>query len=451
MSETKQLAEFAAQLRFSDLPPAVVEKAKEFILHAWGVQLAGSTLPLSKSIYRYIRSQGGTAESTTLNYGLKTSAANAAFANGAFGHGFEMDDNHAMTSVKGGCVVVPAGLAMGERQVSSGKDFILAVVAGYEIMVRVALSVTPVLMQRGHQPTGSCGPFGAAITAGKLLGLGESGLLHALATAAVHAGGLVEAPASGRGDLKRIFGAMAASGGIRSALLAEAGLTAPATMLEGERGYCRAYGDSVNMPALTAGLGSKWHLLDAHYKVYAQDGFLQPMTEGLERIVKKHKFGVDDIETVKIGASKEAQYWVGVIREPKDITSAQFSGAFSLAMFLVKGDAGFLEYTDESLRDPEIIKLSRRVEFEVDDEIEAEFKKTRPRGARVTVRLRSGETFIELVPSLRALTAAEVEAKFRKLASAGLPEEQCERVVSAVHDLTEVRNVAMLSPLLTRA
>src|SRR4029077_2413602 len=97
------------------LPPPVIEKAKEIALHSWGVQLAGSTLPWSKQVYRYVQTQGQSTQSTIVNYGFKTSAVNAAFANGTFGHGFEMDDNHGATGIKGGCVVVPPALAIDRK------------------------------------------------------------------------------------------------------------------------------------------------------------------------------------------------------------------------------------------------------------------------------------------------------------------------------------------------
>lgn len=315
MNNARQLAQFAVQLQYSDLPPSVIEKAKEIALHAWGVQLAASTLPWSKAVYRYIRGQGGVPESTVVNYGLKTSAVNAAFANGTFGHGFEMDDNHARTGIKGGCAVVPAVLAMGEQQLSTGKEFILATVIGYEVMTRIGLSVTSVHLQRGHHATGICGPFGAATAVGKLLRFDEETMLHAISIAAAHSAGLVEAPATGRGHLKRIFGGMAASSGIRSALLASEGLTGPESMLEGEQGFCLTFGDASNLAALTAGLGTEWQIMHVHYKIYAQDGFIQPMTEALERIRKQHSFSPEDIEEVLVGTNRYAHdRVVGVIR-----------------------------------------------------------------------------------------------------------------------------------------
>ena len=252
-------------------------------------------------MYRYVQGQGGTPQSTVLNYGLKTSAVNASFANGTFGHGFEMDDNHAMTGIKGGCVMIPAVLAVGEQQMSTGHECILATVIGYEITTRIALSAS--FGRSGHHPTGTCGPFGAATAAGKLLQFDEETMLHAISIAAGHAAGLNEAPATGRGSLKRIFGGMAAANGIRSALLAREGLTGPETMIEGKRGSLpnlwrrfeprRDYGRSYVI--------QEWQILNVHYKIYAQDGYIQPMTEALDRLVKQHRFKPEDVAEVPVG------------------------------------------------------------------------------------------------------------------------------------------------------
>lgn len=448
MGYTRQLARFAAGLRYADLPAAVIETAKAFTLHALGVQLAGSTLPWSKSSYRTVRAQGGVPESTVVNYGLKTSAMNAAFANGAFGHSFEMDDNHAASSIKGGCVLVPAALAVGERQLSSGRDVILATVIGYEIMVRIALSVTPSLLRRGHQPTAACGPFGAGAATGRLLRFDEELMLHTLGIAAAQASGLTEAPASGRGELKRIYGGLAASNGIRAALLAREGLTGPESILEGEQGFCHAFGDTGNLAALTAGLGSEWQMLKVHYKIYAQDGYIQPMTEALDVLVKKHGFGADDIAEIRAGCSQFAHDdVVGAIREPGDLASAQYSANFSLALFMIKGGAGFTDYTEDSLHDPRILALSRKIHVYVDDEVDQAFRKSRPRGARVTVRLISGATHSHYVANLREMTTGDVEEKFRRLAAVVMAAPDCDRFVDIIRNLDAVRTVTGLVPL----
>lgn len=452
MFKQRELVQWVMQLRYNDIPLPVIEKAKEVALHGWGVQLAASTLPWSKVVYRYVASEGGAPKSTVVNYGLKTSASNAAFANGCFGHGFEMDDNHHKVSVKGGCVVVPAALAIGEQQFSSGKDMIVAMVAGYEIMVRIAFAVYSAVAKRSFQATGLFGPFGSAMAVAKLLALPEDAMVHALGLAAVHGSGIEERPMSGRGHMKRHFGGIAAAGGMQAALLAREGLTGPETMLEEGAGFCRAFGDpGIPMHLLTKGLGTEWEIMHAHYKIYAQDGFIQPMTEAMERIVKAHSFRPEDIEEVRVGTSKMARDGtVGLIREPKELTSAQYSANFSLALFLLKGGAMIQEYTEESLSDPEVARLGKRIFLDIDDEIEAEYQKRRPRGARVTVRLKSGQVFTEKVDDLRSLSGAEVEDKFRKLSNLVLDPQRTEQLLVVVKHLEDVRDVSRLAPMLVR-
>ncbi len=450
MDYTRQLAQFAVQLKYSDLPQPVIEKAKEIAMHAWGLQLAGSTLPWAKSVYRYVQSQGGVAKSTVVNYGLKTSPVHAAFVNGTFGHGFEMDDNHAAAGIKGGCVAVPAVLAIGEQQLSSGMEFITALVAAFEVMVRVSLSAQPELLKGAYQPSGTCGPFGAAAAVGKLLRFDEKTMLHALSIAGAHSSGLTEAPPSGRGTVKRIYGGMAGSNGMRSALLAAEGLTGPDTMIEGDRGFLRGVARNPNPALLTAGLGSKWQILDVHYKIYAQDGYIQPMTEALDRMVKQHKFKPQDIAEIRAGTNQHALDVIGLITEPEDLTAAQFSANYSLALYLITGNAGFQEYTEKNLKAPEIVELSKKIHAEVDPEIEDEWQKTRPRGARITVRLKSGVTHTDCVHMLRSMSAEDVNEKFRRLAKVVISDEQCEKLLKTARTLDEVRDVSSIVPLLTR-
>ena len=452
MTNTSHLAGFATELSYADLPEEVVSKAKELTLGALGLQLAASTMPWSKVVYRYVQSQGGTPESTVVNYGLRTNAANAAFANAAFGHGFEMDDNHAQTSLKGSAVAIPTAMAVGEQRLASGKDYITALVTGYEVMIRAVQTIAPSLWARGNHPTGHVGALGAAVITGMLHQLDQKTLTHALGVAANHMVGFQEVPSSGRGHIKRIYGSMGAAGGIRAALLAAEGMTGPATTLDMGSGLLRSMDvKEENAGKLTADLGAKWHILDVHHKIYAQDGFIQPMSEAIQKILKAHTFDIEDIEEVWVGTNTRAKHEVvGLITDPQTIVDAQFSGNFSVALCLVKGGAGFLEYTEEALRDPRIRELSKRVVLEVDDEIEAEFQKTRPRGAKVTIRLKSGKELKERVDNLRSMTPDDVDAKFRTLSTVVLDKERSERLRNEVLNLEAVTNMAQLRPLLVQ-
>jgi 2-methylcitrate dehydratase PrpD len=159
----------------------------------------------------------------------------------------------------------------------------------------------------------------------------------------------------------------------------------------------------------------------------------------------------EDIAEVQAGTNRHAhETRAGKIREPKDLTSAQFSANWSRALFFVKGGAGYSEYTDDALGDQRILDLSRKIHTDVDDEIEYAWQKTKPRGAGMTVRLRSGETYSECVPNLRPMTAEDVDAEFRSLAAVVIEVAQAERLPKAVRNLQDVRDSRTLVPLLTR-
>jgi 2-methylcitrate dehydratase PrpD len=447
--KTQELARFITGLSYGDLPEPVVAKAKDLIAHALGVQLAASTLPWSKQAYRVIRDQGGAPQSTVVNYGLRTSMTNAAFLNSSFSHGFEMDDNHARTGVKAGCVTVPAALAVGEHRLSSGEDVITAVVAGFEVQLRLGLAVYAGFADQIAHATGGTGAVGAAAVAGKLLRLSPDELAFALASGASQTSGLSEVPASGRGHLKRIFGGMATAGGIRSALLAEAGLTAPLTTLDAGNGFIQAFKSDDTVGELTDGLGSRWEILNVHYKIYAQDGMIQPMTEALKQIRAEHDFEFGDIESVWVGTNRRSHdEIVGTIREPLDLTDAQFSANFSVALYLATGGASFADYTERNLHDPRIRDLSRRVTLEVDGEVDRHYDKVRSRGAKVRVRLKSGEEHGAYVEDLRMLGPGELEAKFRDLSGRVLGERRSRALYDRIGTLENVPDVSMITPML---
>jgi 2-methylcitrate dehydratase PrpD len=450
LSETRELATFTTELRFSDLPGEVVDKASELAMHSWGVQLAASTLPWSRAVYEYVQSEGGTPQSTVVNYGTRTSCGAAAMVNGVFAHGFEMDDNHARTSLKGGSVVVPTALAVGETQASSGEEFITGLVAGYEIMARLGLTIGDEVRRREHHMTGSYGALGAAATTARLRATSTDVTVHALGLAGSQLVGYQDAPPTGRGSAKRLYPGLAAMAGIRSVMLAEAGITGSGRTLDHGEGVLRAFG--VQDPtSLTNGLGTHWEILDAHYKPYAQDGYIQPMTEALAWIRKNHAFDPQDIESIWIGTnSRAANEVIGKIKYPSSVTDAQFSGSFSVALFLIKGSAGFEAYSRESLTDPRVLALSDRVTIEVDDEIEAEYRKTRPRAAKVRITMASGAVYEHFVPSLRQMTRCEVEEKFRTLASVALDDSRCDDIVAMCRGLSEIPDMSCLSALLVR-
>jgi 2-methylcitrate dehydratase PrpD len=192
MDETRRLAQFISGIDFSDLSGEVVEKTKQLILDQLGCQLAFAALPWNKSILNYIRQKKGSREeSTVVYYGLRTRTEDAAFSNAIFGHGFEMDDTELSSASHPGVTVIPPALAVGEMKKVTGKEFLTAVVAGYDVFIRIGLA-TRSMINRGFHTTAVLGPLGSAAATSKILKLDANKTLNAFAIAASESGGLAE-------------------------------------------------------------------------------------------------------------------------------------------------------------------------------------------------------------------------------------------------------------------
>ncbi|MBI2859843.1 MAG: MmgE/PrpD family protein [Chloroflexi bacterium] len=450
MDESRQLAAFFAGLDYGSLSAEVVERTKDLILDQLGVELAASTKPWSVAVLRYIRDQGSRGPSTIVNYGDKMTMENAAFANATFGHGFELDDTYPPGSTHPGSVVIPAALAVGERELIDGKKFLLAVVSGYEAMGRVARCVAPFLLRRGFHPTSTAGTFGAAAATAKVLGFDGGLMLNALSIAGSHSAGIEEYTQTG-GSMKRTHAGIAAQGGMRSAFLARAGLTGPPTVLEGKKGFCQAFSSQYDLQKLVSGLGADFVVAGMGIKRHCCCYQVQAPLDATSKIVKEHGIKPGDIAEIVMGTNSNALETVGKIREPREVAGAQFSAAFSLAMCVVKGSNGFRDYTEENLQDADIKELARKVRLEVDDEINAAYPLKR--AIRMTVKLKDGTTYQEKLEGARGtpanpMTRAELEEKFHGLATVVLADSRAKEIVKVVRSLDEVGNISTLSKLL---
>lgn len=453
MHESRTLARFACELDETRVPEAVLGKAKEFILDQVGLMMGVATLPWSRVICDYVRDWGeGKPEATVAHYGFRTKVENAVFANASFGHGFEMDDLYVYGSSHPGCIVVPTALAMAEREGTSGRAMLGAVVAGYEVMGRINSAITPSCALRGfHAPTSITGPFGAAVAAGRLLGLDEERMLHALSIAGSHAGGVTEYDQGG-GSVKRMHAGMAASGGVRSALLAQKGLTGPATILEGKHGFIQAFSDEKKLHELTDGLGSDFRVvLGTGIKYYCACGPIHAGIDAMKALLAEHRFPAQDIRRITFGTNRRSVSHVEA--KPTDILAAQFSAAFSLALTVLRGSNGFQDYTEQTLRDPAILALADKVDLAVDPEVDKAYPGNR--GARVTVDLADGRRLACKVDHCKGtpqnpLTRAEFEGKFRSVAGAVADAGRLDRILHLVDTLEAQPDVRELVALMCR-
>ena len=452
MNESRDLARFVSELKYDNLPPEVIARVKDLILDQVGIMLACSTLPWSKVIYDYVRDWGDNKqESTIAHYGDRTKAENAVFVNSSFGHGFEIDDHYLPGQSHPGCIVVPSAIAMAEREHGTGKDLILAVAAGYEVMGRINKAIAPSCLIRGfHAPTSISGPFAAAAVAGKILDFEPELMLNALSIAGSHASGVIEYDQTG-GSVKRMHAGMASHGGLRAALVAQKGLTGPPTILEGRHGFCQAFADEYNLNEITDNLGRDFRVvLGAGFKAYCSCGAMHSGLDAMRNLVARHGIKADDVAEVVLGSNTQTISHINAT--PTDITSSQFSAPFGIALTLVRGGNGFNDYTEETLRNRHILDLAGKVRLEVDDEIQSEYPAKR--GTRVTVRLKSGATYKEKVDYCKGLpqnpmTRQEFEDKFRGLASVVADNDRTDGILDTVYGLDKLKDISALISLMS--
>ncbi len=446
---TEKLAAHAAKVRYEDIPLEAIEKAKDCILDQIGVELIGSTLEWNKIAYRYVADMGGRGESTIVNYGTKVPALDAAFVNATFGQGCELDDVGFAAGGHPGAATVPAALALSETQQSSGKDFLAAVVVGWDVMYRLLKAVRPSAGKRGFHSHGIGAPFGAMTTAARLLHLNHGQILHAFGIAGMHSSGTMEYDQTG-GEVKRVIAGVAARGGIQSAMLAQRGLTGPPTMIEGKRGFLRVFADQAEPEEITRDLGADFKIMRIWFKLYPCVATVQGVIYTLAKMIEEHRFGPDDIEEIRVGISETSLTHGGAIYEPHDTASAQFSLPFSLAIRLLKNDNDLSFYMNEKLwTDPKVLALAKKVTSYADPNA----TKDQNYNTTMEVKLTNGKSFkaFEAYPPgspLNGVSRDVLRAKFRKLARAVLPEAQIERVIEAVDRLESYEDAAKILPLL---
>src|SRR5947209_20016632 len=270
--ETVRLAEYAAALRYDDLPELVVQQAKDCIIDTVAAGICGSALPWSRIVVDYAERTGPGGESHILGRsGPAVQAPAAALANGALAHAFELDSlTRPGAGAHPGATVLPPALAVAQQHEvrSSGRDLIAALVAGNEVMIRIGRATGHTNEARGFHAPGNTGPFGAAVACGHLLGLDAERMANALGLAGSLAGGLLEFAKGDGGMVKRLHLGRASEAGVLAASLAAAGFTGPRTVLEGEFGFLKVFCTEYDTAELTKGLGEDYVTLSTVLKRY---------------------------------------------------------------------------------------------------------------------------------------------------------------------------------------
>jgi 2-methylcitrate dehydratase PrpD len=446
MNLTDDLADFITKTTFKDLPKNVIEHAKLCILDWLGAALAGCQEPPAKIVKTVIEKMGGNPESSIIGSSLKSSCMNAALANGIIGHIVEMDDIHEEAIIHPAAPVLPAALAVAERNCANGKDLITAVILGYEIEIRIGKAINPSHYQFWHT-TGTCGTFGATAAAGKLLGLDKNSMIHAFGIAGTTAAGLIE-----------VFGTMskslnagrAAMDGVLAAMLAKEGFTSSTKILEAERGYIRATAKEFNAKRITENLGNSFEILNNIFKCHASCGHTHGAIDAVLKIAEEYNVKAEDVSEVLVGTYPIAANTVGKNYEPTTSSEAKFSLPYCVAVALIYGKVWLEEFSNEKLNDPRIKALSRKVKVFV----KPEFLNVHMGCAEVKIRTKSGKEYSYCISAPKGypenpFTKQELEIKFKTLASSVLREDQVMEILKIVNALENVDDIRKLTALLS--
>jgi 2-methylcitrate dehydratase PrpD len=354
---------------------------------------------------------------------------NAAFLNALSSNVLEYDDTHFPTVIHPAAAVVPAALAVAERNGASGAAVLHAVTLGIEVSCRLGNSVIPDHYRRGWHITATCGIFGAAAAAGKLLRLDRQHMAWALGHAATQSAGLVES----LGSMSKSIGVgNAARNGLAGALFAENGFTAAERAIEGQYGFAHAASQTVAFDAVTRGLGETWEVLQNCHKPYPCGVVLFPVLDACLDLYQRHRPAPDQIERITVRGHP-------LLRErtdrpaPENGRTAKVSLQHSAAVAFTQGAAGLVQYDDACVADPAVRSLRARVAVEEDETIAVET-------AIVTVQLRNGQTWREEVKGgrgtpARPMTDAELDGKVRELAAFGAPHVNAEGLIAAARGI----------------
>jgi 2-methylcitrate dehydratase PrpD len=445
--ETRRLAAFLAGLQVDSLPPETIAAAKTMVLDLLGCSLGALGSEEARIAGSVVESLGGREEATAIGFRFRTSASQAAYLNGVTSHVIEMDDTHRDSITHVGSPVIPAALAVAEREGASGLAFLASVVAGYEACLRIANAVQPSHWRRGFLSMGTCGTFGAAAAAGHLLRLDADRLADALGLAGIQAAGL-NSSIYGEGDMgKRLCPAHAASTGILSALLARGGFTGSRNVVEQRKGFCDSFADSYDLSRVTAGLGQVWEITRTSLKPYACCRYNHAAIDGLLDIMAADSLAMADIAGVTVRTYDIAVTNRPHRTRPNTLFDAQMSIPYSLAVVAQRRACGQHDFTSDVLGDAALVDFAERVRVEADPAMSAVFPAEWP--AEIEVTLRDGRRLARLVPYPKgepeaAMTDAEVEAKFRDLARDAITAAAQDAVITAVRGLDAAPDVAAL-------
>ena len=362
------LAHFAAGLCFEQIPARVLRRTEDLFLDWIASALAGKGARAVETIEAFARQMGpGGGASEVLLSRRETTPLFAAMVNGAASHVVEQDDLHNSSVVHPGAVVFPGALAVAQSIGSTGRDFLTAVVAGYEVGIRVGE-----FLGRSHyrifHTTSTAGTLAAAAAVGRLLDLDGNRMQHAFGSAGTQASGLWEFLRDAA-DSKQLHTAQACANGLMSAYLAQAGFTGARHILDGPHGMGAGMSTDADPARLGDRLGQRWALEETSFKFHACCRHTHPAADALLEVLRKHDLQHDQIAQVTAHVHQAAIDVLGAVTDPQTVHQAKFSMGTVLGLIARFHKAGLTEF-DQSFNIAEIVRFRDRVTMVLDAEVD---------------------------------------------------------------------------------
>ncbi len=445
---TGRLARYMVEARERSLGSDVAREARHRILDTLAAMVSGAHLKPGEMAIRFARSQAGVEEASVLTTDIRTSAINAALVNAMFGHADETDDFHPATKAHPGCAILPAALAMAEREGASGTELLNAVALGYDLCCRFLLALGADLVRKTHRSAeGISSTLGAVGAAAALAGLDEKGMRYALSYAAQQVSGVWSWPRDAEHVEKAFdFSGMGARNGVTAAIMVQMGFSGVWDVFDGEHNVLEALSTEPKPEEMVAGLGSRYFVTETAIKPFSVGYPIQAPLDAFLTLHSEHGLTLDNVERIVVTLPEDGA------RIVNDRAMPDVNCQHIIAVALVKGAVSFEDsHSYEQMSDPTVCAAKERVELIGDPEL---MDRAAPRSGRVEVTLRDGRCvshFTSHAPGTmeNPMDTESVNAKARLLMEPVLGAERTEAVIQQVNALEELDDVRELSRFLT--
>lgn len=442
----KTLATYIAGASRRALPAAVTERAKHHLLDTLSAMLSGSKLLPGRRAIEFIKTQGGVPEATVIGSNIVTTAINAALANGMHAHADETDDTYYLALVHPGCGVVPAALALAERERAGGMALLRALVLGYDVCARMSIALgIERFRERGHSTHSFGHMFGAAAAGAAIMKLNVVQTRYLLSYTAQQASGL----SCWARDIEHIekafdFGGMPARNGVTAALMTSMRFTGVEDVFDGDRSFFHAHGLTADPKKLIQGLGRNYEIMNTSIKRWAIGYPIQAPIDAVLNLIVKHRVTAGDVERVVITIDDQGA------RTVNQRTMASINIQHLTAVMLLDGDITFASAHDDGrVNDPKVLALKNRITLQGS----AALGRAKTTQAIVEITTRDGRRLRHHTKAVRGTAAnpmprAEVEAKSRDLLLPVIGPLRTARLIDTVWNIERLRDACALRPLL---